>query len=177
MDVGMVVNVIGYLLILLSCWALGAQAAGKMRLHRKQLRQLKSWLSFFRGKLMFEGATVEEALKESAGIAGTPFSIWLIKVSEALMVRDGRPFSQIWEQHLNQYGRKWGFTEAEITGFRQFGSHLGQMDREQQACAIHMLEECLDEGIRNTEEEIGTKEKLYRSLGILAGCMIIILIW
>ena len=173
----MVMNMVGYLLILLSCWALGEQAAGKIRLHQKRLKQLKSWLSFFRGKLMFEGATVEEALKESAEIAGAPFFVWLNEVSEQLMLRDGRSFMQIWDGHLERHGKRWGLAEAEITGLKQFGSHLGQMDREQQARAVCMLEECLDEGIQTAEKEIQAKEKLYRSLGILAGCMIIILIW
>ena len=43
--------------------------------------------------------------------------------------------------------------------------------------AVTVYDERLGGAIKAAEEEIAVKEKLYRSLGIMAGCFIIILIW
>ena len=168
---------IGYGLIMLSCWALGHQAAGRLKLHRRGLKRLKSWLSCFRGKVLFEGATVEEALRESAGLSGAPFSLFFCRVADSLNRRDGELFSEIWEREGELCRRQFSFTEEEYADFLGFGSQLGQMDREVQQRAVAVYDERLSVAIRSAEEEIAVKEKLYRSLGLMAGCLIIILIW
>ena len=170
-------KIAGYGLILVACWAIGEQAAGRLRLHRNRLKQIKNWLSYFRGKLLFEGATVEEAFEESARLAGAPFSVFLLNVATAMEQCDGRPFIQIWETELCGYEHELGFSSEELGEFQRFGQLLGQMDKEVQLRAITALDEGLETALKRTEEEIGVKEKLYRSLGILTGCMIIILIW
>ena len=168
---------IGYGLIVFSCCALGEQAAGRLKIHRKGLKQLKSWLSYFRGKVLFEGATVEEALRESAGLSGAPFSLFFCRVADALNRREGELFSDIWEREGEQCRKQFSFSEEEYADFLRFGSHLGQMDREVQQRAVAVYDERLTTAIRSAEEEIAVKEKLYRSLGLMAGCLIIILIW
>ncbi|MBQ8815230.1 MAG: stage III sporulation protein AB [Lachnospiraceae bacterium] len=168
---------LGYGLIVLACWALGEQAAGRLRLHRKKLKQLRSWLSYFRGKLLFEGATVEEALRESAEFVGAPFSSFFCSVAEGLGRRDGRRFVEIWESEIDENRRGFGFSEEEMNDLQRFGSQLGQLDREVQLRSIEAFDDALNTAVKKADEEIGVKEKLYRSLGVMAGCLIIILIW
>ena len=168
---------LGYCLIVLSCWALGEQAAGRLKSHRRGLKQLQRWLSFFRGKLLYEGATVEEALRESAKMAGAPFSIFFEQAADCLGLRDGRSFAQIWEDEGAKCRKHFQFTEEEFGDLLRFGSQLGQMDREVQLRAVTVYDERLGSAIKTAEEEIAAKEKLYRSLGIMAGCFMIILIW
>ena len=167
----------GYLLILFSCWAMGEQAAGRLKLHRRGLKQLQSWLSYFRGKLLYEGATVEEALRESADLAGAPFSLFFGRVADAIGRRDGLLFSQIWEAEATGCRKMFSFREEEFADLLRFGSQLGQMDREVQLRSVAAYEERLHAAVGAAEEEIAVKERLYRSLGFLAGCFIIILIW
>lgn len=168
---------VGYCLIILSCWAMGERAAGRLKRHRKGLKQLQSWLSYFRGKLIYEGATAEEALRESAQLAGAPFSLFLERVANGLCMRDGRKLAEIWEWEASECRRQFGFTEEEYGDLIRFGSQLGQLDREVQLRAVTVYDERLGGAIKAAEEEIAVKEKLYRSLGIMAGCFIIILIW
>ncbi len=167
----------GYFLILLSCWAMGEQAAGRLRLHRRRLKELQNWLSYFQGKLLYEGATVEEALRESADLAGAPFSLFFREVADSLKRRDGRLFFPIWEKAAEPYKRKFDFREEEFADLLRFGSQLGQLDRETQLRAVAAYRERLDAAVSAAAEEIAVKEKLYRSLGLMAGCLIIILIW
>lgn len=166
-----------YCLIFLCCWLMGERAAGRLKLHRKGLKQLQSWLSYFRGKMLYEGATAEEAFRESAELAGAPFSVFFTDVADGLRKREGFSFSQIWEREAAECRKGFSFTEEEYGDLLRFGSQLGQLDREVQLRAITGYEECLCAAIRAAEEEIAVKEKLYRSLGIMAGCFIIILIW
>lgn len=170
-------NGIGYCLIILSCWALGEQAVGRLKRHRKGLKQLQSWLSCFRGKLIYEGATAEEALRESAELAGAPFLMFLERVADALGRRDGHSFAGIWERECSACRRQFDFTEEEFGDLIRLGRQLGQLDRDVQLRAVTVYDERLSEAIKTADGDIAAKEKLYRSLGIMAGCFIIILIW
>ena len=168
---------LGYCLIALSCWALGESAVGRLREHRRRLKRMQSWLSCFRGKLLFEGATVEEALRESAQLAGAPFSLLFGLVADALCRRDGMSLAAIWEAEAEKYKHQLMLSEEEYGDLIRFGGLLGQMDREAQQRAVVTYDERLAAAVKAAEEEIAVKEKLYRSLGIMSGCFIIILIW
>ena len=82
-------------------------------------------------------------------------------------------FSTMAEQKKKEFC----LNKEEFTDLMHFGSQLGEMDVEVQRRAIGRYEEELLRSLGKAEEEVERKERLYRSVSVLAGCFIIILIW
>jgi len=167
----------GYLLILAACFGLSEQAIGKIRDRRLALKHLLAWLSYFRGKILFENAAMEEALRESAKQAGAELSTFFCAVASELEERNGRTIREIWEEQSEQRKNSFSLGREEVAELKRFGTQLGEMDVKVQERAISRYEEELSAALKRVEEELSRKERLYRSLGVLAGCFIIILIW
>lgn len=168
---------LGYLLILAACFGLSEQAVVKLKDRRGALRKLLAWLSYFRGKILFENAAMEEALRESAEQAGSEFSPFFCAVASELEERSGRSLREIWEEQCERRKKTFPLGLEELSDLERFGSQLGEMDVKVQERAILRYEKELSAALIRAEEELNRKERLYRSLGVLAGCFIIILIW
>jgi stage III sporulation protein AB len=168
---------LGYFLMMSACWALGEQAVEKMKAQRRTLRQLQNWLCYFNGKVMYECAAVEEALRESCGQAGEPLCTLFLRIADELQKRNGTAFSQIWEKELTESRSALSLSEEEVSDMLRLGRQLGQLDREMQQRAMAQYEERLSAALARVEKELAEKERLYRSLSLIAGCLMIILIW
>ncbi len=168
---------LGYLLILAACFGLSEQAVVKLKDRRDVLRRLFAWLSYFRGKILYENAAMEEALRESAEQAGPNISPFFCAVAEELSLRNGQSLRQIWQDQSLRLKKSFSMGQEEFCDLQRFGSQLGEMDVGVQERAILRYEENLAASLARAEEELNRKERLYRSLGVLAGCFIIILIW
>lgn len=60
--------------------------------------------------------------------------------------------------------------------FFSLGEHLGYLDLEMQMKQLSLYEENLEEEISRLKEEASVKKRLYRSLGILGGLLLAVLL-
>lgn len=168
---------IGYLLILAACFGISEQAVKRLKDRRETLKKLKVWLSHFRGKVLYENATLEEALRESAAKAGPECAPFFLSVAEALEERSGMRFSEIWEKKSEYLRKCTALSGEELGEINRFGVGLGELDVKVQERAILRYDDELTVAFNGVTGELEKKERLYRSLGVLAGCFIIIVLW
>lgn len=64
----------------------------------------------------------------------------------------------------------------EKDAFFSLGEHLGYLDLEMQMKQLSLYEENLEEEISRLKEEASVKKRLYRSLGILGGLLLAVLL-
>lgn len=67
-------------------------------------------------------------------------------------------------------------TSGEKDAFFSLGEHLGYLDLEMQMKQLSLYEENLEEEISRLKEEASVKKRLYRSLGILGGLLLAVLL-
>lgn len=168
---------IGYLLILAACFGISEQAVKQLKDRRETLKKLKVWLSHFRGKVLYENATLEEALRESAAKAGSECAPFFLSVAEELEERNGMRLSQVWEKQCECLRKGTALSAEELGEINRFGAGLGELDVKVQERAIIRYDEELTAALMGVTGELEKKERLYRSLGVLAGCFIIIVLW
>ena len=168
---------IGYLLILAACFGISEQAVKRLKDRRETLKKLKVWLSHFRGKVLYENATLEEALRESAPKAGVECASFFLSVAEELEERNGMRLSEIWEKQSECLRKGTALSAEELGEINRFGAGLGELDVKVQERAILRYDEELTAALIGVTDELEKKERLYRSLGVLAGCFIIIVLW
>ena len=67
--------------------------------------------------------------------------------------------------------------EEERESFLSLGEKLGYLDREMQVAQLTLLEEELSHRIRTLKNTLPKQQKTYRSMGILGGILLAILLW
>lgn len=170
----MFLKVLGAILTITSCTALGFYFSSELNTRLRQLRDWKKYIMILRGDIQYGGTPLPEAIGSLARRSPGVFRMFLEKVSEELFKGSGGTFSEIWRQCVNLYLKNTSLTETDKEGIIRLGDNLGYLDREMQVNTIDLYLTQLQEEIK--EQSIVAKErsKLYNILGIMAGLFITI---
>jgi stage III sporulation protein AB len=90
------------------------------------------------------------------------------------LIREGRSFPESWRQAVRESAKSLGDEESEILA--ALADVLGCADLESQLAAIAYTRELLQEKLEQARTKEKTYGKLYRTLGVLAGLAIVIVI-
>ena len=85
--------------------------------------------------------------------------------------------SEIWEKKSEYLRKSTALSGEELGEINRFGAGLGELDVKVQERAILRYDDELTVALNGVTGELEKKERLYRSLGVLAGCFIIIVLW
>lgn len=148
------------------------QCAG--RIH--QLRELMRIVVFLKGEIAFARTTLPEALERISEKTELPFSACLKMIAERMKKCSGEEFSHILERTFRETLENTYLEREDKEEFYQAARNLGYLDKEMQ---IHLLESYLreqEEKVEMLTEELPGKRKLCRSMGILGGAFLVILL-
>lgn len=129
-----------------------------------------------KGEITFARTTLPEALERIGGKTEPPFSDFLETLAVRMKKYSGEKFSYILQQTMNDTMKNTYLEEEDMESFYQAACNLGYLDREMQ---IHLLESYLKEQGQKVEmltAQLPGKRKLSRSLGILGGAFLVILL-
>lgn len=166
----------GAVLLFTACCGMGfwksQQCTGRVR----QLQELMRIGGFLKGEITFARTTLPEALERIGGKTEPPFSDFLETLAVRMKKYSGEKFSYILQQTMNDTMKNTYLEEEDMESFYQAACNLGYLDREMQ---IHLLESYLKEQGQKVEmltAQLPGKRKLSRSLGILGGAFLVILL-
>lgn len=97
------------------------------------------------------------------------------EVSESLARRNGEPFIDIWRSKLNRYENLTYLHKEDLEQISEFGKFLGHLDKSMQDKNIKIFIEYLDQEMGYIYEMKRKNEKMYQSLGVLLGLLVIII--
>ena len=144
----------GAFLSLLASTGIGVSFSMDLKKRCEELRILKRLAAMLRGEIRYAKTPLPEAFVRIAQRLSEPFQGFLEEVAE--------------EQTR--------LTGADRERLKTLGEVLGYLDREMQLAAIDLYLEQLDCGIAEALEDRGSKERLYRSLGVAGGIFLVILL-
>ncbi|MCI8853770.1 MAG: hypothetical protein HFI31_03680 [Lachnospiraceae bacterium] len=169
-------KIVGSLLILCCSAGLGAAGAGDLKKHCMELRLLKQALYMLRGEIKYSRAPLPEAFGALADRLPSPFGEFFSGMREELGRRDGRGLSRIWKEEMSRSLKKSSLRREEKEKLGRLGEGLGYLDLEMQLSTMELYLEQLEGDIQRAEEEIQSKQRLYRSLGVAGGIFLVILL-
>jgi len=105
-----------------------------------------------------------------------PFSSFLERTAEEMAHLDGRPFAELWQDQIRRQLSGTHLKREDKEQLCTLGEVLGYLDLEMQLSAIELYLEQLELGIRNAQETMAAKQKLYQSLGVAGGAFLVILL-
>ncbi|WP_261129402.1 stage III sporulation protein SpoIIIAB [Bacillus sp. Marseille-Q3570] len=168
-------NVIGAVCIILATTWAGFEWAKRLQERPKQLRQLKVALQSLEAEIVYGLTPLYEASINLSKQMKAPLSLFFDELAERLYT--GRcTVQEAWEESLEIIKKHTAFQTGEIEVLKQFGSTLGRHDRDHQQKQIRLTIVHLEREEKEAEELQRRYENMVKSLGVLIGLLIVILL-
>lgn len=168
-------KVIGALLILFAGTAIGFVQAARFAQRPKQIRALLHLLQRLETEIGYGHTPLPEALERAAAQVGKPLADMLVSVVAKLAETEGVSMQQCWEQAVAEHWPATALGANEQGVLMRLGSSLGTSDREDQIRHLRLAMSQLQAEEGTAREDQAKYEKMCRSLGVLAGALVVIL--
>lgn len=171
----MVFKLLGCIMVLLSSGFLGYVLSSDCKKRPRQLRELQSMLQMFENQISYLSDVLADAFGRISA-AGGETGIFFIDTVERL--RSGRSLSaaQAWEEAVRGNIKKTSLNREDEEILVSFGKLLGGSDLEGQVKNIRLTLYQLRSQEQKAEESRKRNESMYRSLGILGGLAVVIVL-
>lgn len=172
----MLFKIAGSVIVILSCTFLGFVLSTDCRRRPRQLRELQSMLQMFENQINYLSDVIAEAFERISRIGCSDTCIFFSRTVEILKEKKTVSASQAWEEAVRQNIKKTSLNREDEEVLIAFGKILGSSDLEGQIKNIRLTlgQLKLQEG--KAEESRNRNENMYRSLGILGGIAVVIVL-
>ena len=163
-------KIIGLMLIIFACAGMGYSKNQELKNHLKELENLKQAFYMLRGELQYTRATFEDVFEKIGDKIKGPIGEWLKSLCRRLYEKEHNSFEEIWDISIEQKLQESYLKKEDLNELKDIGKNLGYFEN------IDLFIEQLEYKIQKTREDCETKGKLYRSIGIMGGVFLVILL-
>lgn len=171
----MLTKIIGATLVIISTSAVGLNVAASIEKRINELKELRKILMLLRGEIDFDVLGAQSAFKEIADKVKDPYKKFLLDISGEIQEAKEDSFCKIWEKNLNTLTEKIK-DEEDINRLKSFGHDFGYRHKEVQISAIDLYINELDLKIDELRENMDAKMKVYRTIGIMTGLFLVLIL-
>ncbi|WAA10450.1 stage III sporulation protein SpoIIIAB [Fervidibacillus albus] len=168
-------KLIGSLLILAASSWIGLELSRAYSERIRQLRMMKSALQSLEAEIMYGHTPLHEASRKISDQFQGPIQHLFQLFSNKLIERDITA-KKAWVESLQEIWPKTAMKHSELEILRQFGETLGKHDLVQQQKHIQLTLTYLEREEQEAMEKQQTYGKMVKSLGVLSGLLIIIIL-
>ena len=167
----LIIKIIIYSFIFLSCSLIGILISKKYENRVKELREFKNALNIFKTKIRYTYEPIPEIFLEiSENISSNISNVFKFAANKM----DGLTAGEAWSVALKL--EDLNINQEDKTVLSSLGKLLGKTDLQGQLNTIEMTTDFLDEQIRKAEIQKSKNEKMYRTLGMIIGLSIVIIL-
>lgn len=171
------IKIVGMILIIASTSALGKKLSDNLSYRIRDLEELKKLMIMLRGEIMYNVASVSEGLRRVKSRCGDTFVEMIDKVITELSEHNGKSFSDIWKEGVSALDKSSNsFNKNDMDRLIGFGNDFGSPHKEIQLKSFDMYIDELENTISDARKKNTDNSKMYKSLGVLSGIVIVILI-
>ena len=158
-------------LIIVASSYIGILFSKKYANREKEIKQMKTGLNMFATKIKYTYEPIPSLFMEISnkigGNIGNIFSLAATRMKEDTA-------GEAWEKALDEVNNN--LSKEDITILKNLSKLLGETDIEGQISQIEVVNEFLTSQLKNANEERRKNEKMYRTLGIVTGLTIAIIL-
>ena len=159
-------------MIIAICSYIGFLKADKYKNRILELRDMRSALNIFKNKIIFTYEPIGEIFKQIYSDTNNNIANMF---EEFLKQNEKMSVTEAWDLAVENSNNS--FTAEDITIIKNFGKFLGKTSKDGQISEIELTNEFLKKQIEKAEDERKQNEKLYRSLGVICGIGISIILF
>lgn len=171
----MVMKLVGGLMVVGACGGIGDYYARRLERRVEELTQLYHKILELQGEIRYAATPLSEVMTELGKQGNDVITELFSRIAAEMEQTDGRSFAELVRETGSQVLRQSALTKQDKERFFRLGDSLGRLDITQQLLATeHYLS-----GLQREMEEAKRMKKersyLYRSLSILAGGFLMLL--
>jgi stage III sporulation protein AB len=171
------IKLLGALLVLVASTATGFAFAAKVAKRPLQIRELRMCLSLLRTEIDYGSRLLTEAFSRIAETGEGPVRKLFGKVADRLKEADGLSVSECLRETLDAHWEETSLGREEKQVLLRLGEVLGASSRPDQLHHLEMAERHLAAEEDKARDERDRFVKMYRTVGILAGALLVILLY
>lgn len=172
----MITSILGATLILLSSSLMGFYYSKSYTRRTNDLCTFKKALILLKGEINYSLSPLPEALEDVGSRFNNEIGEFYKSVSDELKLNSGETLTQVWKKKAEEILKKTYLNSVDIKNIIIFSENIGYLDKETQNNHINLLIEQINEEIKTSTQNDHKYNKLYRSLGVLAGIFIIVIL-
>nr|WP_231784257.1 stage III sporulation protein SpoIIIAB [Lentibacillus sp. JNUCC-1] len=153
----------------------GFDVSHRLQERPKHIRQLKNALQVLEAEILYSQLPLQDAFNMVAKQVPNPTGNFFASLSKRLETLPDH-FGDLWEQELSQFMHHACINRNDREIMMQFGRTLGQHDFEQQQKHIYLANSHLDRELEEARDNQIRYAKLAKSLGVLFGLFIVLLL-
>ena len=173
----MVFKLMGSFIVVVSLYAYGWYMAEYTKKRRNELLGFKKAFVLFSGENMYAGGALWEVFEgignRCTGRAGKVF----LKASVLLYMKGADSALAAWEEAVDEATEGSFMAEEDIVNIKAFGRCLGFSDERSQLSNAELTVNYIEEKSSELKEAYSEQKKLYKSLGVMAGLLITVVIF
>lgn len=169
-------KLIGGILIILASSMLGVHYSELYVLRGKALKSVREIITNLKGEIRYNRTDLIEGFEIVSKKCNAPYKDMLNEVVFDMKNTTKHSFSDIWEKNVNKYLCSKGLNKGDIEQLIELSGKLGYLDYEMQLNSLEHYLLILDRTIEENRNDINDKCKIIRSLGLLIGIMVFIVI-
>lgn len=167
---------IGAVMVMIASSGIGFLYASEVNKRKSELEEFCRLLQLLLGDIRYMRATLQEAVGKAIRRHHGSFSLFLSELSDSLVKSPGISFAEIWKEAVMKGLSTSSLNAVDKQKVIQFGEMISFAERETiMACFEQYISEVNAE-IVEVHNTAASKVKLYRSLGVLTGIFIVVLL-
>lgn len=175
--VAKLLKLIGAMCVILAGTAAGLFQANQLALRQRQIRQAIHALERLETEIAYGGTPLPRALASLAETTPAPLSGLFGKAADRLLQENGPSLFECWEQAIALSWNQTALKQPEREIFLRLGAVLGTSDRDDQRKHLRLAISQLLAEEKVAAEDCKTYGSMWRSLGLLSGILVVILMY
>lgn len=172
----MIFKIIGALLIICSTSTIGIYFSKLDKYRIEDLEELKKMFTILKNQISFSFMPLPEAFQQISLRIKEEIAEILKETSDLLERKEGESASQIWNSVWEKNKEKTYFSKEDMDMIFSFGKVLGYLDKQQQMNNIEIAVSYIEHTQHYLEKKAEKNSKIYRSMGILSGLLIAVVL-
>jgi len=172
----MIIKIIGSILVFSASSFLGYVLSKDCTRRPFELRMLQSQLQIFENEIAFLSNLLADAFKKVYRSSNCSVSVFFIETEQKLIQNIGLNASEAWESAVRENLKKTSLNKEDEEILVSFGKLLGNSDVEGQIKNIRLTLSQLKLQEQKAEEFKKKNEKMFKTLGVLGGLAIVIIL-
>ena len=164
---------IGSLFIILACASFGILFERRIILRIRALSSILPALEILKAEIADLLTPIPEAMMLLSFNSSYPASDLFSKIEERLN-KNGFTFCDAYRGALHENGTKLGFYEEDIALLLELSPVLGRYSADEQANKLHQVIRRLEEVKEAAALERGARGKLYKTMGVMLGIVLVL---
>ena len=170
------VKLVGAVLVLVSSCAIGALLALQVKEQEKWLKDIKTTLFLLLGELSYRQMPMPDAM-ELVGIRHSGrMKDFYLGMTEELQKKNGLSLQELWQKHALVSLKDSPLNGSQKEEFAELGLCFSETDKETRKNSLDFYLTRLEEDIVSLREKGADKAYLCRTLGMLGGIFLLILV-